>query len=150
MAPKSLLDALNARSPAALVEPIASRKSAAALARLAGVPCPDFLLVLVDAQLHLLNLYRLPRAGEGVQNFPLGAAVRLAIEAQAEGMIVIQEREADPVPRRPDLELTSSLQRALEETGIGLVDHLLVCGELITSAGGLSLPKTALRKTGSP
>ena len=94
----------------------------------------DFLLLLVDRSLNLLDARRLRRDQDlGPQGFPVAQAIRLALEAGAAGMIIVQERMADPVPRRPDIELSRRLKEALAETGVDLLDHFLVSGDSLSA-----------------
>lgn len=94
----------------------------------------DFLLLLVDECLDLVEAWRLARReGSGVQGFPISIAIGLALRAKATGMIVAQERITDLVPRRPDIELTHQLKKTLRETGIELLDHFLLSGNSLSA-----------------
>ena len=60
----------------------------------------DFLLLLVDECLDLVEAWRLARReGSGVQGFPISIAIGLALRARATGMIV--PRPAGAISRDP-------------------------------------------------
>lgn len=116
-----------------------SREAVLRLSRFARPIATDFLLLLVDSRLDLLGAWKLPRAPGGVHGFGLAEAVQLASRAKAAGLILVEERDQPLIPRRPDLDLDRQIRLALAETGIDLVDHLLVSGDLVRSTCGPSL-----------
>ena len=102
----------------------------------------DFLLFLVCDDLRLLDLCRLPRVNGEIHGFPLSRAIGLAREANAAGIIIVQERASEDEVLRPlAMELTTSVRQMLEETGIELLDHFLLIRDRIVSVGGLSLDR---------
>jgi hypothetical protein len=109
-----------------------SRGAILRIVRAAGGCRMGFILFLVDDELGVLGIWRLGRQPVGLQGFPTAKALELALAAKAAGMIVVQERD-DPIPRRPDLELTRSLRHALAETGVELLDHLLIAGDAVAA-----------------
>lgn len=125
---------------------LVSRKDVLALSSLATPLGTDFLLLLVDSQLNLVDAWKLPRGATGRPGFPTDLALRLALGARAAGMLIVQERDpCDPSPRRADLELTSRVRAALCETGTDLVDHLLISGGQMFTVGGLSTGRPGTR-----
>jgi DNA repair protein RadC len=97
----------------------------------------DFLLLLLDEKLDLLGAWKLERGTSGVQGFSTALALRLAVSAKAGGMILVQRRDdGDVIPGRADLRLTHHLREVLEETNVELLDHLLIFGDQVRSAGG--------------
>lgn len=125
-AAESVLNLIQSRIPPNAIPRASSRAQLLELSEALGPLGNAFLLLLVDEQLALLDAWRLPREGAGPQGFPTRLAVGLALDSKCSGMLVVQERISDIVPRRPDLELTQKLRSALAETGIELVDHLLI------------------------
>lgn len=98
----------------------------------------DFLLFLASSDLRLLDVRRIPRTHQSNQGFPISKAIDLAREADAAGMIVVQERSpGDEAVRPQDIELTTAIRLMLDETGIELLDHLLLLQDKIVSVGGL-------------
>lgn len=108
---------------------VCDRAEAADLALRVGVG-PDFLLLLLNNDLSLLDIWKLPSGPQPGSGFPFATAVQLAVRCRATGVILIQDRRPDnPVAPSPDIELTAALRRALAETGVELLDHLLLTGE---------------------
>ena len=122
----SVLKLIQSRIPPSATPRASSQARVLELSEALGPLGSDFLLLLVDQKLALLDAWRLPRQGRGPQGFPTGLALRLALDSKCSGMLVVQERISDIIPRRPDLELTQKLRSALAETGVELVDHLLI------------------------
>lgn len=108
-----------------------SREEVARLVGASGGCGADFIMFLTDEELRVVDAWKLLREGDGIQRFPVSLAIRLALRAGAAGMIIVQERN-DPVPRRPDIELTQRLNQALSETGTKLLDHLLIAGKTVS------------------
>lgn len=127
---------------------LGSRGAILPLVRALGGCGAGFMLLLTDAELRIIGAWRLGRIPGRIQGFPDRTALALAMAARADGMIVIQERE-DPVPRRPDLELTQSLRQALEESGVELLDHLLVAGDALAACRPRSEPVRGTRRHAS-
>jgi hypothetical protein len=109
-----------------------SREEVLSLVEAFGGCGTGFILFLVDDRLRLLDARKLPREGAGIQGFPTPLAVRLALDSGAAGMLIVQERD-DPLPRRPDIELTIRVRETLAETGIELLDHLLISGGTVSA-----------------
>ena len=120
-------------SAAALIR---DREDAARLAQLAGFGS-DFLLLLVNTNLSLLDVWRVPRDSERKSSFPFATAVQLAAACRAAGIIVVQDRRPDnPVAPRADVELTKALREAFAETGVELIDHLLLTADGYRTVAG--------------
>lgn len=119
-------------SAAALIR---DREDAVGLAQLVDIGS-DFLLLLVNTNLSLLDVWKLPR-GESESGFPFATAVQLATRGGAAGIIVIQDRRPDnPVAPRPDVELTIALREAFTETDVELIDHLLLTADGYRTVAG--------------
>src|SRR4051794_5716124 len=139
VAPEPLMEMIERRTAAGDAIRVRTRKELLALGWLVASLGADFLLLLINSKFSLLAAWKLPRGTTGPQGFPTDAALRLALRAGAAGMFIIQNRDSDDLtPRRADLALTHSMRRALAETGIDLVDHLLISGGCMCTAGGLS------------
>lgn len=109
-----------------------------------------FLLLLLDSSLRLLDAWKLKRKTGGVQGFPTGMALRLAVQAGAEAIIVVQSRDdGDLTPRRDDLQLTRHLKEYFEETNVEVLDHLLLFGDSFRTVGGLSVRSKVSAKDSS-
>ena len=126
-----MLDILMIHCGPAWARRASSRDEISRLVRAAGGCGADFMLFLTDDELWIHDVWRLPRQPGAPQGFPAVQALRLASAARAAGMVVVQERD-DPVPRRPDLDLTDGIKDLLAESGIELLDHLLIARGLVS------------------
>lgn len=132
----SVFGLITARSPPGAEIKVRSPDEALRMGRLVGSEQPGFLLFLVDEQLRLLDAWRIPRDPSVARGFPINLMLNVALRAKASGIIVIEDgSETDPIPSRPDPELTALLKDALRETGTEFLPPLLISGQSTRSAG---------------
>ncbi len=100
----------------------------AARARIGHLPVEEFWVALVDNKNRLMAWERVGRGTVDETTVYPREVLTLALKHQASGVILAHNHPGgDPKPSQADLELTRRINRAAQELGLRVLDHLVVC-----------------------
>ena len=100
----------------------------AARARIGHLKVEEFWVALVDNKNRLMAWERVGRGTVDETTVYPREVLALALKHQASGVILAHNHPGgDPKPSPADLELTRRINRAAQELGLRVLDHLVVC-----------------------
>lgn len=95
----------------------------------------EFVVVLAtNAAGNVIAIHEVAKGGTVGASFEPRHVVKIGLLTGATGLILVHNHPSgDPHPSAPDIEVTKAVQRALECSGMGLLDHVIIGSDVAYS-----------------
>lgn len=98
-----------------------------AMGRLGPLKTEEFWMALVDTKLRLISWDQVSKGSIGHAPVYIREVLKLALERQAHGMILVHNHPGGDVrPSKDDIEITQELKQCAEAVNVRLLDHIIV------------------------